>query len=153
MSLTISLDACAVQSPENLTCHLMPCKINHNGKCNVANYFTPYIRVKDEVLSCSMRGHPLLGQKIEVPVGYKGVVVSENKKTAMSEEQRDFKLVGSFKEFTFWNWDKCPSDEDKIVKALQWMDVASAIHKPVSEYEDLEKESFKTGVKRKQSDS
>ncbi|CAL1293607.1 unnamed protein product [Larinioides sclopetarius] len=146
---SLSLDIPTEKVEEDLTCHLVPCKINYNGSTNVSNYFTPFIREQDGHLTCSLRGHPLKGQKVKVPDGYVGVVLKENKKFA-SDDKRDLKKVATFKDFTSWNWDIVPSSDDKLMKALQWIDVASVLHKPVSEYTEDKKEKSQT--KRKFND-
>ncbi|GIY66050.1 uncharacterized protein CDAR_454471 [Caerostris darwini] len=135
---------------ENPTCHLVPCKVNYNGSTNVSDYFTPYIREEENHLTCSLRGHPLKGQKIKIPKGYIGVVLKDNEKMSLSDSNKDFKKVATFKEFTAWNWDVLPTSEDKLVKAFQWINIASALHKPVSKCTDSKKE--KSQVKRKLND-
>ncbi|GFY61256.1 uncharacterized protein TNIN_403671 [Trichonephila inaurata madagascariensis] len=146
---TISLNIPVDKIQENANCHLLPCKINYSGACNVSNYFTPYIREQGNHLTCSVRGHPLKGQKIKIPDSYIGVVLKENKNLSISDDKRDLKKVATFKEFTSWNWDIVPSPQDKLVKALQWINLASILHKPVTEYADDIKESSKSQVKRK----
>ncbi|GFT78500.1 uncharacterized protein NPIL_602411 [Nephila pilipes] len=146
---TIFLDTPIDDFQENATCHFVPCKINYNGSCNVSDYFTPFIREQNNHLTCSVRGHPLKGQTIKLPDDYTGVVVKENKNLSMSDDKRDLKKSATFKEFTSWNWDIVPSSQDKLVKALQWIHLASVIHKPVTEYGDDKKEGSKSQVKRK----
>lgn len=65
----------------------------------------------------------------------------------MSSEERELKATGSFNDFISWNWDKNPSSDDKLKKALQWIDVASVLHKPVSQEQSLK--SGKSPVKQK----
>ena len=79
------------------------------------------------------RGYPLQGQKIAVPDGYAGVILRENKH--FDSDDKELKITGTFNEFVAWNWDKEPSRDDKLVKALQWINVASVLHQPVSEYD------------------
>ncbi|KAF8783489.1 ribonuclease H2 subunit C-like [Argiope bruennichi] len=143
---SISLGIPAEKVEEDLICHLIPCKINYNGTTNVSDYFTPFIREQDGHFTSSIRGHPLKGQKVKIPDGYTGVVLKENKKFT-SDDKKDLKKFATFKEFTAWNWDIIPSSEDKLIKALEWMDVAFILHKPVSEYTDDKKD--KSHIKRK----
>lgn len=87
---------------------------------------------------CCFRGHPLEGQKIKVPNGYSGFILKENKQ--WSSDEKELKATGTFKEFVAWNWDKTPSEDDKVVKALDWISVANILHKPVTEDEDSKSE-------------
>lgn len=123
------------KSPE-LQCHLMPCLIDYNeSTVKAKEYFWPTIkslesncedepsRVRDKhILTASFRGKPLQGRKIQLPENYKGLVLN-----------KDSKLEGKFQEFTYWNWDELPSDEDSVVKALQWINVSKAIHGEITD--------------------
>lgn len=53
MSLSIKLDDNCIK--EDVSCHMLPCKIKLNGFCKVSKYFTPYIRDNNNVLTCSLR--------------------------------------------------------------------------------------------------
>ncbi|GFY32900.1 uncharacterized protein TNCV_4025241 [Trichonephila clavipes] len=88
-------------------------------------------------------------QKVRIPDNYIGVVLKENKNLSISDDKRDLKKGATFKEFTSWNWDIVPSPQDKLVKALQWINLTSVLHKPVTEYANDIKESSKSQVKRK----
>ncbi|XP_076176414.1 ribonuclease H2 subunit C isoform X2 [Ptiloglossa arizonensis] len=94
------------EAKENIL-HLMPCKIHGDESANVSSYFTPYIRkIDDEHYNSSFRGYPLQGKKITIPSGYKG----------------------TFSYFTYWNYDKLPSKNDALVAAIDWIDIAEALH-------------------------
>ncbi|KAL4704800.1 hypothetical protein ACJJTC_003512 [Scirpophaga incertulas] len=79
-------------------------------------------------LTASFRGHSLDGVKMLLPDGYRGLVVTEVKKPLAEDADRRFQVAGGFKEITYWNWDKKPSKNDNLVKAMDWMDIAEAIH-------------------------
>ncbi|XP_026325353.1 ribonuclease H2 subunit C [Hyposmocoma kahamanoa] len=109
--------------------HYIPCKIDENGTANVRKYFEPYINSNDNgELTATFRGHPLDGIKMNVPEGYRAVVVTEAKRPLAEDAERRFQVAGGFKQFTYWNWDKKPSKNDNLVKALDWIDIAEAIH-------------------------
>lgn len=130
---------------ESLKCHLLPCRIDHDqATVKAEEYFWPTIRnlesggdndlgridkdIKDSlnaqksagknpILTASFRGRPLQGRKVEIPAGYKGHVIIDKPKQSKRID-----------EFTYWNWDELPRDTDVVVKALQWIKIAEAIH-------------------------
>ncbi|XP_063372111.1 ribonuclease H2 subunit C [Cydia amplana] len=108
--------------------HYVPCKVEEDGPANVEKYFEPYVVEEDAELTASFRGHPLDGTKMSFPEGYRAVVATEAKRPLSEDADRKFHVVGGFKDFVYWNWDKKPSKNDNMVKALDWIDIADAIH-------------------------
>jgi len=109
--------------------HLMPCKIYGDEAANVSSFFKPYIRKTDEeCYDCSFRGYPLQGKKIIVPAGYKGMMFMENKKADTKTKERNLYCTGTFSQFTYWNYDRIPSKNDALAAALDWVDIAKALH-------------------------
>lgn len=109
--------------------HLMPCKIHGDEVANVSSYFEPYIHKTDgECYTSSFRGYPLQGKKIQIPNGYKGITFFEHKKPDAENMQRNLYSTGVFSEFTYWNYDKVPSKNDTLIAALDWIDIAEALH-------------------------
>lgn len=127
-------------------CHLLSCRIEHKGyTVKAREYFWPTVKElkeggdeqqgreeeepsrRDEntytnpVMTASFRGRPLQGRKLDVPEGYKGVVVNKDPRSPD-------KSNGQFKHFTYWNWDEIPSKNDIVVKSLQLINVSQAIH-------------------------
>lgn len=124
-------------------CHLMPCRIESNQKrIRAKEYFWPTIRKledgkdndegrsesenfrdpnenteTDPILVASFRGRPLQGRKIKLPDGFRGHVRDNDSDNCLQ-----------FNEFTYWNWDEIPKQNDTVLKALQWLDIAKAIH-------------------------
>ncbi|XP_076376008.1 ribonuclease H2 subunit C [Megalopta genalis] len=109
--------------------HLMPCKIHGNESANVSTYFKPYIRkVDDNHYNSSFRGYPLQGTKITIPSGYKGITFLEHKKPEVENVERNLYSTGTFTHFTYWNYDKLPSKNDALAAAIDWIDIAEALH-------------------------
>ncbi|KAG6461585.1 ribonuclease H2 subunit C [Manduca sexta] len=109
--------------------HYIPCKIEADGAANVDKYFEPYVtETSESELTGTFRGHPLDGSKVTFPEGYRAIVVTEAKRPLGEDADRRFQVVGGFKEFVNWNWDKKTSKNDSIVKAMDWIDIADAIH-------------------------
>ncbi|CAH0731215.1 unnamed protein product, partial [Brenthis ino] len=109
--------------------HYVPCKIEEDGPANVNKYFEPYvIENENGELSATFRGHQLDGVKMQLPEGYRAVVLTEAKRPLAEDADRKFQVAGGFKEIIYWNWDKKPSKNDNIARALDWVDLAEAIH-------------------------
>lgn len=66
----------------------------------------------------------------------------ETKKPLDEESDRIFKASGSFDSFTYWNYDKVPSNGDAIKQALQIIPITNRLAESVAldEIEELLKE-------------
>lgn len=82
-------------------------------------------------LKNSLRGFPLNGCNFKVPEAYQGIIFQETQRPLNETDDRTFKVSGVFDEFKYWNYDKLPSENDKLKQALQWNEFAAAIHKPI----------------------
>ncbi|KAG8039274.1 hypothetical protein G9C98_003581 [Cotesia typhae] len=134
MSVRLQIKKQHIDGKNNSQVHSVPCKINRTGPANVSKYFTPYItKTDDDYFNASFRGYPLHGKKLYVPEGYKGIVFFEKKKPVNPDLKRTFNSTESFTEFTYWNWDKLPSKNDAFDAALDWVDIAEALHSQVEE--------------------
>ncbi|KAL1518195.1 hypothetical protein ABEB36_001856 [Hypothenemus hampei] len=119
----------------NSTVQSVPFKIDADCDAPVRKYFQPFVqKTENNVLTASFRGYPLKGTKIQLPEGYQGMVLHESLKPDFEKLQdRHFFVVNKFEELTFWNWDKIPSKNDVFLKALDWIDIAEALHRPGTE--------------------
>lgn len=79
------------------------------------------------MLKNSLRGFPLNGCQFKVPSEYRGVVFREDQRPLDENVDRTFKVDGIFDEFTYWNYDKLPSNNDKLKQALDWNTFAQAV--------------------------
>lgn len=66
------------------------------------------------------------GRKFKTPDGLLGVVYEENK-TKLSEAKRTLKVNAVFNEYVYWNYDKIPSDNDGLIKALDWIEISKSV--------------------------
>lgn len=127
MAIRLHMNKEDLAKQEESELHLVPCKIHGDETANVSSYFKPYIRrVDEEYYDCSFRGYPLQGKKVIVPAGYKGMIFMENKKA--ENESRNLYCTGTFSRFTYWNYDRIPSKNDALAAALDWIDIAEALH-------------------------
>ncbi|CAB4022296.1 Ribonuclease H2 subunit C [Paramuricea clavata] len=127
---TIKLSSSSMKSASEVSnVHFLPCKIQHNGEAKVDEYFQCSIKGEpDGKQQVSFRGRILQGETMNVPEGYYGYVLTEDRKPVTDEEDRSFKVSNKFSKFTYWNLEDTPSLNDKIKKAMQWVNISSAIH-------------------------
>lgn len=84
-------------------------------------------RILFTVLKNSFRGFPLNGCQFKVPESHRGVVFQEDQRPLDENAERTFKVAGIFNKFVYWNYDKQPSQNDKLKQALIWNDLAEAV--------------------------
>ncbi|KXJ27137.1 ribonuclease H2 subunit C [Exaiptasia diaphana] len=110
--------------------HSLPCNIDHNGEANISTYFDTTVRsTEQQELEASFRGRCLKGSTINVPVGYTGYVFKEERKPITDQEDRVLRATHKFSQFNYWNLETLPSENDAMIKAMQWIDIASVLHK------------------------
>ncbi|GAB7356663.1 hypothetical protein MBLNU459_g7379t1 [Dothideomycetes sp. NU459] len=132
--------------------NILPCKIAHNGPVNAARRHWAPQRQPDGKTAAYFRGRELHGKVIDVPNGYKGVVVEKTARTLPAPDARHSGLDGrdeaeeddeecseyvgvmqelaSFKEFTVWGHESVPANvEDSYTKGIEeWMGFAQSMH-------------------------
>ncbi|XP_015605875.1 ribonuclease H2 subunit C [Cephus cinctus] len=129
MAIHLHIKKETLESEKESVLHLMPCKIDGDETAKVSKYFTPYIsEVNDDYKQATFRGYPLQGRKIKVPKGYTGYTFYEYEKPVANNTDRNLYSTGKFSEFTYWNYDKIPSRNDALSGALDWIDIAEALH-------------------------
>ncbi|KAG4076197.1 hypothetical protein HA402_014746 [Bradysia odoriphaga] len=101
-------------------------ELQSSGIAPVQKYFDQYTDEVDGELSNALRGYPLIGRKFKTPEGMLGVVYEENK-TKLSEANRTLKVNSVFNEYVYWNYDKIPSDNDALIKALDWIQISKSV--------------------------
>jgi hypothetical protein len=84
-------------------------------------------------LESSFRGRKLVGAKLSLPAGYRGLVVQRRQGDSESEEGVPaWAVSASFSELSYWNHDTVPLKSDGIRRCLEWASLAGAIHAPVA---------------------
>jgi len=125
--------------------HLLPCKI-HTRKpdddCQtltapVDRYFSPYTKVavgdESALWHASLRGKPLIGVNLSMPIGYVGVLcVGKDDDGSLNTGDDSIAAVESVtgevtEQLMYWNWDRIPTREDPLLSALDWVQVSEAI--------------------------
>ncbi|XP_046676663.1 ribonuclease H2 subunit C-like [Homalodisca vitripennis] len=121
----------SIQEISEKSVHYIPCKIHVDGSAKVSQYFLSSTN-KDGELEASFRGHPLKGKIVELPKGYKGLILEETIQRS-EDQERTLHVTKTFSELTYWNWDKVPTKNDMFLAAMDWIDIADALHSPVDE--------------------
>ncbi|AWP11964.1 putative ribonuclease H2 subunit C isoform 5 [Scophthalmus maximus] len=86
-----------------------------------------------EEKTVSFRGRGLKGQELSCPQGYTGLVLKEINKPGSDQEDRTLKVSSVFDKLTYWNLETPPNSDDTIVMAMDWPELAEAIHVPVED--------------------
>lgn len=89
------------------------------------------------VLTASFRGYPLQGKDVQFPENYKGLILHESVRPDNDKDDRKFYVVNTFDSFTYWNWNKTPSGDDKIIKALDWLEIAEAVSDSICKHDNF----------------
>ncbi|XP_018515845.1 ribonuclease H2 subunit C [Lates calcarifer] len=121
--------------------HLMPCEIEHNGSAQVSQYLSATTKDRKYEKTVSFRGRGLKGQELSCPQGYTGLVLKEINKPGSDQEvnttdqltSRTVKVSSVFDKLTYWNLETPPNSDDTIVMAMDWPELAEAIHGPVED--------------------
>uniref|UniRef100_A0A3P9LBJ8 Ribonuclease H2, subunit C n=1 Tax=Oryzias latipes TaxID=8090 RepID=A0A3P9LBJ8_ORYLA len=122
-----------VGQAERVPVHLLPCEIEHNGPAQVSQYFSATMKDHKGVKAVSFRGRGLKGQEICCPAGYTGLVLKDTNKPGSDQEDRTVRVSSVFDKLTYWNLDHPPTSDDTVVMAMDWPELAEAIHEPIDE--------------------
>uniref|UniRef100_A0A182MP76 Uncharacterized protein n=1 Tax=Anopheles culicifacies TaxID=139723 RepID=A0A182MP76_9DIPT len=124
----------SLKNPINL--QYIPATINGDGPANLEQFFTPYTETQpDGTLRNALRGYPLQGKVSTLPEGYTGVMFQETKKPLSADDDRTLTFAGAFRDFTYWNYDRNPSRNDPLAKALTWLQLSEVLHDDADEVE------------------
>uniref|UniRef100_A0A182P356 Uncharacterized protein n=1 Tax=Anopheles epiroticus TaxID=199890 RepID=A0A182P356_9DIPT len=142
MSINLKLRSKDVESSLEtpIKIQYIPASIEGDGPANLEQFFTPYTE-------CQPDGrYPLQGKVTTLPDGYTGVMFQETKKPLSEDDDRTLTFAGAFREFTYWNYDRQPSRNDPLAKALNWLQLSEVLH---GEDADELEENEKTTTDRK----
>uniref|UniRef100_H3BX66 Ribonuclease H2, subunit C n=1 Tax=Tetraodon nigroviridis TaxID=99883 RepID=H3BX66_TETNG len=129
----IHVQLSSVSDAQRVPVHLMPCEIEHNGPAQVSQYFNAATKDCKQEKTVSFRGRGLMGQELCCPQGYTGMVLKEMNKPGSDQEDRTVKVTSVFDKMTYWNLETPPNPDDRVVMAMDWPELAEAIHGPVED--------------------
>eukprot|EP00039_Didymoeca_costata_P030530 m.30023 g.30023 ORF g.30023 m.30023 type:complete len:186 (-) comp8164_c0_seq1:197-754(-) len=145
-----------IGATRDIAVHSLPCNIEKDGRAAISEYFeplvqeavpnrdwhTPYTRGKKRTaggkdigsrVEVNFRGRSLRGLVRGLPEGFCGIVLREDGQVHTDKQERQWIGTGRFKAFTQWNLEVDPTEGDKVAKALDWMQIAKALHEPSTE--------------------
>ncbi|XP_068571056.1 ribonuclease H2 subunit C [Cebidichthys violaceus] len=123
----------SVAQAQQVPVHLLPCEIEHNGPAQVSEYLTATTKDGKLEKTVSFRGRGLKGQELGCPQGYTGLVLNETNKPSSDHEDRTLRVSSVFDKLTYWNLETPPNSDDTVVMAMDWPELAEAIHGPVED--------------------
>ncbi|XP_072293764.1 ribonuclease H2 subunit C [Eucyclogobius newberryi] len=130
-SSVIQLQLPASGQAERAPVHLLPCELEHNGPAQIMEYFCATVKDHKPEKTVSFRGRELKGQEVSCPQRCTGLVLKEVNRPGSEEEDRTVRVTSVFDKLTYWNLETPPSSDDTIVRAMDWPELAEAIHGPV----------------------
>ncbi|KAM9510722.1 ribonuclease H2 subunit C [Guaruba guarouba] len=113
-----------------LQAQLLPCGLRYHGPAPVAAFLRVQRGTGGE-LWASFRGRLMGGRDLPLPHGYRGMVLQEED-APHGDEDRCVTVTGTFDAIRDWGADGVPPPGG-LALALQWGDIAQAIHAPVPE--------------------
>lgn len=117
---------------KNHQIQFIPATIEHNGPADINTYFTSFIKDReDKKLEGSLRGRPLDGEVVQVPKGSELLVLQAGQGDGLGGERNEAKVLRVIKrtnQFSYWNYDRAPSNQDNLQQALQWTELAEVLH-------------------------
>ncbi|KAM0752449.1 hypothetical protein T439DRAFT_324539 [Meredithblackwellia eburnea MCA 4105] len=72
------------------TISILPCEIKHNGQANINQFFIQ--RQSNGQLEATFRGRLLLSHQLEIPNGYKGIILNNSKQPEITLRQPAIRL-------------------------------------------------------------
>ncbi|XP_040031356.2 ribonuclease H2 subunit C [Gasterosteus aculeatus] len=127
------VDVSSVAQAQRVPVHLMPCEIEHDGPAHVSEYLTATTKDCKLEKTVSFRGRGLKGQELSCPQGYTGLVLKDINEPSSDQEDRLLRVSSVFDKLTYWNLETPPNSDDAVVMAMDWPELAQAIHGPVED--------------------
>ena len=85
---------------------------------DIKRHFTNSIQINEKTnqLEASFRGRPLNGEEISIPSDYIGILTNSSKSHSL------------FDKLTYFNLDCVPTNNDCIVRSIQWLSLSQMLH-------------------------
>lgn len=67
------------------------------------------------------------GEKVEIPEGYCGLVISEFQKPLSETGDRTLTVQKKFGTINYWNWDQSTNNQDPIQQSMDWLSLSKLV--------------------------
>lgn len=74
---------------------------------------------------------------MKLPENLQGIVFRENEQLKIEEAERELKFGGKFDSFTYWNYDRNPTDNDAYKKLTHYLQTSKAVRRLLKDYNYL----------------
>ncbi|CAO1424993.1 unnamed protein product [Diamesa tonsa] len=149
MSIKAKITKEQLEDHKDMSVHFIPASIDGNGEMKIDEYFNNYQVEENGVLINSLRGYPLKGVEMKLPENLQGIVFRENEQLKIEEAERELKFGGKFDSFTYWNYDRNPTDNDAYKKLTHYLQTSQALHTEIQSLSDDEEEELKVKKEEK----
>ncbi|PNW80104.1 hypothetical protein CHLRE_08g378100v5 [Chlamydomonas reinhardtii] len=116
--------------------HNLPIKLAGNQPVDaLEGHFEPKQREDGSAcMEAFLRGRVLRGSDVELPAGYRGLLLRPAPGAQDSSDacERSWVAAATFDRFTAWNHDTAPSASDPVRRALEWCALAKQVHAAVT---------------------
>lgn len=125
--------------PGSVRVQLLPCSVRFDGAAPVKAFMRER-NGPDGELWASFRGRRLGGRERLLPHGYRGGVLQRSPTHGSDGDTQEVTLTATFDSITEWGADNVPPPLGGLANALQWGQLAQAIHSsiPVNDSEEAE---------------
>ena len=134
-----SLDLSAIGAPEEEggevgEVHWLPCAIEHDGEAKIDAYFRSSMTSRSapsqgepegETKEAYLRGRHLKGAELPLPKGYCAVLLEKEESPA--DNSATWRAASHVPSLTYWNHTTIPSESDAQRRALEVLDISSAV--------------------------
>eukprot|EP00741_Cyanophora_paradoxa_P008500 tig00001336_g8225.t1 len=121
--------------------HRVPCIIKHDGPASVSTFFLlEQGEGASGIIDAEFRGRQLRGRQLQLPSSYAGVLLdvrrSEGSEGSSQSEApascSDVRVAARLSSISWYTHDIEPNESDPTPRALEWIDMARAVHGAVS---------------------
>lgn len=129
----IRVDPASLKDAPPASLHLLPATLEASGPQKVSAFFSGSVSRDGDrgCLTATLRGRPLDGEEVTAPEGHKFAVLhagGRGQAGVGKSSARTMRATSVADSFTAWNYDKVPSEQDRLRRALDYVDLAEVLH-------------------------
>eukprot|EP00127_Corallochytrium_limacisporum_P003773 Clim_evm105s152 gene=Clim_evmTU105s152 len=113
--------------------HQLPVDIAYDGPARVDDYFWhEQDSNREGIWQARFRGRELVGRTEDIPEGFVGLVVTEERKAVTEDHGRAWRATGTFKKIHLWERENPPDEDNSFAYLLKMTQLASKLNKDFS---------------------